>query len=209
MPSTVAVTGTVPACNPVTTPEDETLARSEPPTDQLADLPVMIAPCASLATAVAWEVPSTTTFDGDRLTFTVATVAVDGAGGKTVTAMLPVTPDAAADIVAEPAPTAETSPLPDTVATAAFDVVHVNDVPATGAPCASFATAPAWILSPAANVLVAGDTAIDVRTTGDVTRNVSSVVIPPLVARILVDPTPTALITPVADTVITAGLSEV
>jgi hypothetical protein len=79
--------------------------------------------------------------DGDRLTPTLATVAVDGAFGDTVTAMLPVKPDAAAYIVAEPALTAETSPPPDTVATAAFDEVHVNDVPAIVAFCASLATA--------------------------------------------------------------------
>ena len=89
--------------------------------------------------------------------------------------MLPVLPEPAAVIVAVPAPIAETSPLPETVATAAFDVVQVNDVPLTVAPFASFATAEACVVPPTVRLLVAGVTAIDatLAVVDPVTRNLA------------------------------------
>jgi hypothetical protein len=101
----------------------EEMVASRPPPDHVTVRPVMTLPCASLATADACDVPPTRMLLDERLTDTEATVAtVD----VTLTDMLPVTPEAAARIVAAPAPVAETRPLPDTVATAGFDVVHVK-----------------------------------------------------------------------------------
>src|SRR6186713_251214 len=140
-------------------------------------------------------------------TFTsVTTPAVDAV---TVTDMLPVLPEAAAVMVAEPAATAEMSPLPDTVATAALDVVHVNEVPDIVAPFASLATAVAWVVPPTASVVVAGVTAIELTVvTVPVTVNPSSPVMPPLVALIFELPGANPLTMPVADTLRIAGFSE-
>src|SRR6188768_2260059 len=151
IPSTVALTVTVPAPSPVTRPEDETCASEEPPTDHVAALPLMIAPLMSLAWNVACDVAPTVMLEALNATVTVLTTDVADTA-FTVTDMLPVLPEAAAVMVAEPAATAEMSPLPDTVATAALDVVQVNEVPDIVAPFASFATALACVVPPTESV---------------------------------------------------------
>jgi hypothetical protein len=104
----------------------------------------------------------------DRFTLTDATTAGEVGAEATDTLMLTVLPAPAAEIVAVPVPTAETSPLLETVATDAFDVVQVNDVPLTVAPFASFATAEACVVPPTVRLLVAGETAIDATVPVDV-----------------------------------------
>jgi hypothetical protein len=191
----------------VTRPEVETLAIDVLFTDQVVGLPEMTAPFASFATAVACEVPPTVTLLEDTLTLTVATTGE--AGAVTLTLMVPVLPAPAAVIVADPAPTAETSPLLETLATAAFDVVHVNVVPLTVAPLASFATAEACVVPPTARLLVAGDTAIDATVVVvPATVNVANPFTPPLVTLRRVDPALTAVTNPVAETLITVEFSE-
>jgi len=152
---------TVPASSAVTRPEDEMLASGEPPIDQVAVFPVMTEPFEVFATAVPCDVPPMTMLDDDRLTVTDDTTEDEGADAVTLTAMLPVTPEAAAWIVADPVPTAVTRPEPDTVATDEFEVVHVNDVPEIVAPCASFAAAEACVVWPTASELLDGVTAMD------------------------------------------------
>ena len=95
-PSTVAFTGTTPIARPVTVPDDETLASSELPTDQVTVFPVRIAPLELRATAVACEMAPTRMLVADRLRVTDVTVFDGGAVEETDTAMLPVNPDAAA-----------------------------------------------------------------------------------------------------------------
>src|SRR5688572_28350421 len=207
LPSMVAVTGTVPATSAVTMPDEETCARVDPPSDHVGDLPLITAPLASFATAVAWAVLPTNTDDAESDTTTVATTPV-GAGAELVTDMLPVFPAADAEIVADPAPTAETSPLPDTVATAEFDVVQVKLVPAIATPCASFAVADAWTVCPTVRLLLLGVTTIDATVAGAVTVNSCMAVTPPLVARILVAPPARPLTTPVAETLRTVPFSD-
>ena len=115
----------MPASRPVTTPLELMLASSDTPSDHVAVLPLMMAPFASFAIAMACAAPPTVMLDGERLTVTLETVPLGCGPAVTVTDMLPVTPDADAVTVAVPAPTAFTSPLLDTVATPALEVVQV------------------------------------------------------------------------------------
>src|SRR2546422_874063 len=62
-------------------------------------------------------------------------------GAGTVIAELPLLPSEVALIVADPAPSPVTSPLPFTVATAGAPLAHVTTPPESGFPVASFVVA--------------------------------------------------------------------
>src|SRR2546425_13084590 len=64
-------------------------------------------------------------------------------------------------IVAAPNPTAVTSPLPPTVATAALLLAHVTTRPDSGAPLASFGVAVSCSVCPTCRLAAAGLTSTD------------------------------------------------
>jgi hypothetical protein len=87
-------------------------------------------------------------------------------GAVTVTAAVPLTPSAVAVIVADPAPTAVTSPVLLTVATAGALDVQTKVRPARSAPAASRATAASCCVPPTASEAVAGVTDTDAVVAG-------------------------------------------
>src|SRR5205807_275072 len=80
---------------------------------------------------------------------TSTTLDPGGGAGVTVTAAVPLLPSLVAVIVAEPAATAVTSPLPFTVATAVLSLDHVTVRPESGAPFASSGVAVSCTVNPA------------------------------------------------------------
>src|SRR5437660_1924055 len=79
---------------------------------------------------------------------TSTTLDPGGGAGVTVTAAVPLLPSLVAVIVAEPAATAVTSPLPFTVATAVLSLDHVTARPESGATSASSAGAVCCTVDP-------------------------------------------------------------
>src|SRR5437763_14694654 len=93
-----------------------------------------------------------------------ASTAYRSAAGALVCTMIvavPLFPSLVAVIVAEPAVTPVTSPVPDTVATAKGPPAHVTSRPESRLPAASFAAAANCTVAPAASVAAAGVTATD------------------------------------------------
>jgi hypothetical protein len=116
----------------------------------------------------------------------------------------PGIPENVAVMVAEPAPTADTSPADDTVAIAAFELAH-DGVPLIAAPLPSFSTAVACVVCPTTS---AGDAKVTV-TVGEppapATENAIEPVTPSLVAEIMAVPPATADTSPDVETVATLG----
>src|SRR5688500_16666291 len=134
-----------------------------------------------------------------------------GGGGGAVTVRIcePVLPSPVAMIEAVPAVTALTAPLCDTVATLVFELDQINDTPPIGLPLASRATAVAEVDPPLSTDVLPSCT-VTVATVGgsgvsDDTVIGSTPVFPSLVAEIVTDPPPTAVTTPVTETVATVG----
>src|SRR5947208_681074 len=110
-PSLVAVMVTgPPAATPVTSPLPFTLATVALLADQVTVRPVNTLPLASVSVAVSGCVCPACTLAAAGLTVTEAT------GTDTVTTDVPLLPSDVAVIVAEPAATPVTSPLPSTIA---------------------------------------------------------------------------------------------
>jgi hypothetical protein len=123
LPSLVAVMVAEPTPTPVTSPELLTVASAVALLPQLTDRPVSGFPLASRGVAVSWTVPPTATEAGLGVTDTEAT---DTLEAVTVILAVPLAPPAAAVIVAVPAETPVTRPEDDTLATAPFELVHMN-----------------------------------------------------------------------------------
>ena len=130
-PSLVAVIVAEPTATPVTSPLVETVATAEALVVHVTVRPPSGLPLASSGVAVSCTVVPTCTLAGAGLTVTEAT------GTGTVIAELPVFPSLVAVIVTEPAATAVTRPLLDTVATAVLPLTHVTARPVSGFPFAS------------------------------------------------------------------------
>jgi hypothetical protein len=138
------------------------------------------------------------------------------AATATVTAAVPVTPSTVAVIVALPTATAVTTPLPLTVATAAFDELHVTARPVSGFPLASRALAVSCCVPPTVRLAVAGDTLTVATGTGrtvteTVADSVAAVVPGPEPVQVAVTvavPGATAITTPLPDADTTAGFEE-
>src|SRR5437660_3562280 len=113
LPSDVAVMVAEPAVTPLTSPLPFTVATAVLLLDQVTTRPDNGLPFASLGVAVSCTVSPTATLAGDGVTVTEATGA-----SVTVTSDVPLCPSLVAVIVAVPAPTPVTSPLPFTRATA-------------------------------------------------------------------------------------------
>jgi hypothetical protein len=199
-PSLDAVIVALPAATAVTTPADDTVATAAFDVLHVTVRPVSTAPAASLVTAVNACVPPTDTVAALGVTSTVAT------GTGTVIAAVPVFPSLDAVIVALPAVTAVTTPADDTVATAAFDVLHVTVRPVSTAPAASLVTAVNACVPPTDTVAALGVTST--AATGDATCTPTVAERPPLDPVIVAVPALIALTRPVASTLATVGLLE-
>src|SRR5216117_1823647 len=201
--SDVAAMLAVPAVTPLTIPLPVTVATAVLFDAQATVRPVSVLPFASLRVAVSWTVWPVGTEAGAGVTVTEATGA--GAGAVTVMAEVPLLPSLVAVIVAEPAVTPVTSPLPPTVATALLLLAQVTVRPLSGFPFASFGVAASCTVWPACTDAVAG------LTVTDATSTVLTVIVavppcPSLVAVIVAELAVTPVTSPLPLTVATAVL---
>src|SRR5207249_1310225 len=116
-------------------------------------------------------------------------------------------PSEVAVIVADPATSPVTSPLPFTLATAAALLAHVTTRPDSAFPLASFGVAASCTVPPTATLADAGVTVTDATTAFTVTA--ADPVFPSLAAVTVAVPALTPVTRPVADTVATLGVPEV
>src|SRR5256886_15968984 len=125
-----------PAGPPLTTPLPLPVATVFLLLDHVTPRPVSTLPFASFGVAVSCTFCPACTLAGDGLTVTEAT-------GTAVTVMLdvPLLPSDVAVMVAEPAVTPLTTPLPSTVATDVLLLDHVTTRPVSTLPLASFRVA--------------------------------------------------------------------
>src|SRR5438552_497572 len=120
-------------------------------------------------------------------------------------AELPLCPSDVAVIVAAPATTPLTSPLPLTVATAVLSLDQVTVRPVSVLPFASLRVAVSCTVWPAGTDAVAGLTVTD--ATGTLVTKIAAVpLFPSLVAVSVAEPTATPVACPAPFTVATAGL---
>jgi len=118
---------------------------------------------------------------------------------------VPLWPSLVAVMVAEPATTPDTSPLPLTVATAVLLLLQVTVRPVSGLPLASLGVAVSWIAPPVATLAVAGLTVTD--ATGTCTTVMADVPLcPSLVAVIVAVPATFPVTRPLVLTVATVVL---
>lgn len=138
-------------------------------------------------------------------TETVATGAGGGGGAVTVTVALPVLPSLVAVTWVVPAPTAVTSPLAFTEATAEFALDQVITRPVSTLLLASRVVALSWEVFPTCTLGVAGETETVATGMGAavVTVTVALPDWPSLVAVTCVVPAPTAVTRPLELTVAT------
>src|SRR5438309_5827541 len=106
---------------------------------------------------------------------------VHAPGCITVTADVPFLPSLVAVIVAEPAATPVTSPLPLTVATPVLLLDQVTTRPDNGVPFASFGVAVSCTVCPAVTVAAAGVTVTQATGTRDAVTS-AALPFPPLVS---------------------------
>src|SRR6059036_54795 len=139
-------------------------------------------------------------FGAVGLTVTDATGTVD-----TVTAAVPLCPSLVAVIVAAPTATPVTSPVPDTVAIAGFELAHVITRPLSTFPAASLGVALSWVVPPTNTFAAAGLTTTEATGTLD-TVTAAVPLCPSLVAVIVAAPTAALVTRPLAETVATAPL---
>jgi hypothetical protein len=202
LPSTVAEIEALPPATPVTTPVDETDAMLLLEELQVTVRPVTGLPDASSAVAVACVVWPTATEDELMLTETDAMTTF-----VTVTPTLPFTPSTVAVIVAEPAATAVTRPVEETVAIFASDVDQVTVRPEITAPEASFAVADACVVCPTVSAVALTD-AVTLVTAAAVTVTADDALLPSIVAVTVAVPWATPLSFPVASTVTTCAFDD-
>src|SRR5437867_7722200 len=135
-PSLVAVIVAVPAVTPVTSPPALTVATALLLLPQLTGRPDNGLPLPSFEVAASCTVWPTCTDAVPGLTVTDATGTV-----LTVIVVVPLCPSLVAVIVAAPAVTPVTTPLPLTVATAVLLLPQLTGRPDNGLPLASFGVA--------------------------------------------------------------------
>ena len=194
-----AMTVAVPAPAAVTSPLPSTVATASSVVDQDNSRP-----------GAGWPFASSASADKRIVSPTAVSVAVAGdtrtSTGRcsTVTSAVAASDPAEARMVAVPAPTAVTSPLPSTVATASSVVDQDNSRPGAGWPFASSASADKRIVSPTAvSVPVAGDTRTSTGRCSTVTSAVAAS--DPAEARMVAVPAPAAVTSPLPSTEATAS----
>src|SRR5438094_4656911 len=200
LPSDVAVMVAEPTAAPVTNPLPSTVATDGLSVDQVITRPDNGLPFASLGVAVSCTVSPTATLAGDGVTVTEATGA-----SVTVTSDVPLCPSLVAVIVAVPAPTPVTSPLPFTRATAVLLLDQVTTRPLSGFPLASFGIAVSCTVAPCCTL--AGDGLTVTAATGMLDTVTDAVPLcPSLVAVTIAEPAFTPVTNPFPSTVATAVL---
>src|SRR5439155_604124 len=141
-PSLVAVIVAVPAAAPATNPLPLTVAIAAAPGSHAIVRPVSTVPLSSLGLSVSCIVSPTGTLAAAAVTRADATGAGGGGGGGgsdvTVTVAVPLFPSLVAVMVAVPAATPATNPLPLTVATARFPLALAPGRPPSTAPAESY-----------------------------------------------------------------------
>jgi len=201
MPSLVAVMFAAPVPTAVTTPEPFTDATEASELVQVTVRPVSGLPAASRSVTVADVVPPTVRLEAPSDTLTAATGAGGGGGGGggggavTVTDALPFTPSLVAVMVAPPAASAVTVPLPETDATEPFELVQLTTRPVSGLPAASRSVTVAAVVPPTSRLDVPNVT-LTVATGaggGATTETLAKPFTPPLAAMIVADPGATAV----------------
>src|SRR2546426_881420 len=125
-------------------------------------------------------------------------------GAVTVIVALPLWPSLVAVMVAEPVATAVTTPLGLTVATAGASLAHVTERPVSVSPLAPLSVAVNCGVAPTGRLSLAGATVTEATGTG-VTVIAAVPLWSSLVAVIVAEPVATAVTTPLALTVATAG----
>src|SRR5213593_3549839 len=128
-----------------------------------------------------------------------------GGAGVTVIAAVPLCPSLVAVMVAEPTATPLTTPLLETVATAALSLAHVTVRPVSVLPFASFSVAVSATVRPTATLAVAGLT-VTVATGTCTTVIVALPLCPSHVAVIVAEPATFPVTSPFELTVATAVL---
>src|SRR3989441_3339911 len=199
-PSLVAVIVAVPATTPPTSPLPLTVATDALLVAHVTSRPPSGVPLASFGVAVSCAVPPTGTLAVAGPTATDATGTT-----LTVIAAEPDWPSLVAVIVAVPATTPPTSPLPFTVATDALLVAHVTTRPPSGVPLASFGVAVSCPVAPTGTLAVAGLSATDATGTA-LTVIAAEPDFPSPVAVIVAVPAPTPPTSPLPPTVATDAL---
>src|SRR5919198_174677 len=194
-PSLVAVIVAVPAATPETRPPPLTIATARLLLDQETVRPVSTLPAESFVVAVSCAVWPTNRPAEAGLSVTEATGTT-----LTVIAAVPLLPSLVAVIVAEPAATAVTRPVADTVAMPEALVVHVTARPVSTLPAESLVVAASCCVCPTTRPAEAGVTVTDATGTM-LTVMVAVPLLPSLVAVIVADPAATAVTRPLADTV--------
>src|SRR6267378_4315912 len=192
---------TVPAATPATRPVGETVAVPVALLDQVTTRPVSTLPAESLVTTLSWSVAPMFTLPGAGETMTIATGA-----SVTVMADVPLLPSLVAVIVADPAPTAVTNPLAETVATPGALLDQVTIRPVRTLPAESFVVAVSCAVAPTMRLVGVGDT-VTVATGTRLTVTEAVPLLPSLLAVMFADPAATAVTMPFADTVATEGAS--
>src|SRR5438094_323382 len=199
-PSLVAVIVALPPPLPCTSPLAVTLATAVVLLSHVTVRPVNGLPLASFGVAVSCTVWPACTDAVLGLTVTDATGTV-----VTVTVAVPLCPSLVAVIVAAPAVTPVTTPLPLTVATAVLLLPQLTGRPDNGLPLASFGVAVSCTVWPTGTDAVLGLTVTD--ATGTVLTVIAAVpLFPSLVAVSVAAPTATPVACPAPFTVATAGL---
>jgi len=156
LPSQAAVMIAVPAATAVTSPVPFTVATPALLLVHVTVRPVRTFPLASLGVAVSCAVRPISILAVAWLTVTDATGTT-----ATVMAAVPLLPSLVTVIVAAPATTPVTSPLPFTVATVPLLLNHVSERPFNGLPVESFAVAANCTVWPTVTVAAAGLTTTD------------------------------------------------
>src|SRR6266568_2282775 len=198
-PSLVAVILAEPTPAAVTRPLAFTVATLAASVDQMIARPESGLPLASSGVAVSCCVPPT------RIVALVGLKLTDATGTMTVIAALPLLPSLAAVMLAVPAASAVTSPLPFTVATPGASLDQVIVRPESGLPLASSGVAVSCWVPPTTIVAAVGLTVSD--ATGIVTVTAAVALLPSLVAVTFAEPAATAVTSPLASTVATPAAS--
>src|SRR5439155_1472914 len=179
-PSLVAVIVAVPTTTLVTSPLPLTVATLGLLLDHVTVRPVSVPPAEAVGVAASGTV-------------------------VTVTAALLVLPSLVAVIVADPAVTPATRPLPLTVATLGLPLVHVTIRPVSVPPAESLGVAASCSVCPTVRLAVAGEIATEATGTV-VTVSAAVLLLPSLVAVIVAEPAVTPATRPLPLTVATLGL---
>src|SRR5437016_2688002 len=184
-PSLVAVIVAVPTTTLATSPLPLTVATLGLLLDHITVRPVRVPPAESFGVAVSWTVCPTVRLAVAGATATEATEATRT--DVTVSAAVLLLPSLVAVIVAEPAVTPATRPLPLMVATLGLPLVHVTIRPVSVPPAESFGVAVSCTVCPTVRLVVAGEIAtISTRTV--VTVSAAVLLLPSLVAVIVAEP---------------------